>query len=211
MNYTKTLTVELHSSTTPYTLIESQTVPLNTSGIGNPVYTTAVNGTPYYIVLKFDNGLETWSAVPQTFSGSSLTYDFTDFATKAYGNNMIQVGSKWCIISGDIDQDGSVGALDRSACWNDRGLVGVYATDLDGDGSVGALDRSICWNNRGMSVAKPALAANPVFKNDKKSDNSKSRNDLKLDGSNSKKGNISKGKNDLKPDDSKAKKVEKTK
>ena len=78
---------------------------------------------------------------------------------------MIQKGTKWCIISGDVDQDGRVGALDRSACWNDRNLSGYYATDLDGDGSVGALDRSICWNNRNLSVQKPALAASPNKRN----------------------------------------------
>jgi hypothetical protein len=100
---------------------------------------------------------------------------------------MLLIGSKWCIISGDVDQDGSVGALDRSACWNDRNLVGVYVTDLDGDGSVGALDRSICWNNRNLSVQKPALAANQVIKEDKMGDNSKGTYDLKLDGSNAKK------------------------
>ena len=187
MNYTKNVTVELHNSTTPYALVESQSVPLNSSGVGNPVYTTALNGTPYYIVLKFDNGLETWSATPQTFSGSALNYIFTDLATKAYGSNMIQVGTVWCIISGDADQDGSVGALDRSACWNDRNLVGVYVTDLDGDGSVGALDRSICWNNRNLAVQKPALAANPKNELNKDKKEDKGKYDLKLDGSNAKK------------------------
>ncbi len=71
-------------------------------------------------------------------------------------------GSVWCIISGDIDKDGSVGALDRSLCWNERNLSGYYATDLDGDGSVGALDRSICWNNRNASVQKPVLDISPA-------------------------------------------------
>ncbi len=88
MNYTKDVTVELHAATTPYALVESQVVTLSTSGVGNPVYTTAVNGTPYYIVIKSNNGLETWSATPQTFTGSTLTYDFTSGATQAYGSNM---------------------------------------------------------------------------------------------------------------------------
>ena len=65
MNYTKNVTVELHNSTTPYALVESKAVALSTSGTCNPVFTTALNGTPYYIVLKFDNGLETWSATAQ--------------------------------------------------------------------------------------------------------------------------------------------------
>ncbi len=186
----KNVTVELHGATTPYTLVESKTVLLNASGVGNPQYTTAVNGTPYYIVLKSDNGLETWSATPQTFSGSTLSYDFTDLATKAYGSNMVFVTNKWCIISGDANQDGSVDALDRSACWNDRNLSGVYVTDLNGDGVVDALDRSIAWNNRNLSVQKPALAANPnqEFKQDNKvnKNNSKGTKDLKLDGTNAK-------------------------
>jgi hypothetical protein len=189
MNYTKNVTVELHNSTTPYALVESKAVAISTSGTCNPIFTTALNGTPYYIVLKFDNGLETWSATAQTFTGSVLNYNFTDLATKAYGSNMILVGTKWCIISGDADQDGSIGALDRSACWNDRNLVGVYVTDLDGDGSVGALDRSIAWNNRNLAVQKPALAANPKndATKDKKGNTSNGKYDLKLDGSNAKK------------------------
>jgi hypothetical protein len=187
------VTVELHNSTTPYALVESKTVLLNASGIGNPVYNIAVNGTPYYIVLKFNNGLETWSATPQTFSGSTLSYDFTTAATQAYGSNLVlgTGGIKWCVISGDVNQDGSVDALDRSACWNDRNLSGVYVTDLNGDGVVDALDRSIAWNNRNLSVTKPALAANQKqgVKQDKKLDknNSKGTKDLKLDGSNAKK------------------------
>ncbi len=185
----KNVTVELHNSTTPYALVESKTVLLNSSGAGNPIYTTAVNGTPYYIVLKSDNGLETWSATPQTFSGNTLNYDFTDFATKAFGNNMVFVTNKWCIISGDANQDGSVDALDRSACWNDRNLSGVYVTDLNGDGVVDALDRSIAWNNRNLSVQKPALAANPKegVKQNKKGNNKNGTFDLNLDGSKVKK------------------------
>ena len=187
----KNVLVELHNSTTPYALVDSQTLLINTSGVSNPVFTKAVNGTPYYIVLKFDNGLETWSATPQTFTSSTLTYDFTSAATQAFGSNMLLVGSKWCIISGDVNQDASVDALDRSVCWNERNLSGVYASDLNGDGTVDALDRSIAWNNRNLSVQKPALLAGPNqgLRRDKKVDknNSKVTYDLKLDGSKSKK------------------------
>jgi hypothetical protein len=185
----KNVLVELLNSTTPYAIVDSQTILINTAGVSNPVFTKAANGTPYYIVLKFDNGLETWSATPQTFSSFTLNYDFTTAATKAYGSNMVLVGTKWCIISGDANQDGSVDALDRSSCWNDRNLSGYYATDLNGDGVVDALDRSICWNNRNLAVQKPALDATPnhkKVKQDYKVDNNNSRGkyDLKLDSSN---------------------------
>ena len=189
MNYTKNVTVELHDAASPYNLIESKVVTLSTSGLANPLFTIATNGTPYWIVIKSNNGLETWSAATQTFTGSTLSYDFTDFATKAYGSNMLLVGTKWCIISGDVDQDGAVGALDRSACWNDRNLVGVYATDLDGDGAVGALDRSICWNNRNAALQKPPIIPDKGLKQDNKGDKNSTKGtyDLRLDGKNAKK------------------------
>ena len=189
MLFTKNITVELRQAATPYTVVESQAATLSLTGTCNPVFTVATNGTPYWIVIKSNNGLETWSATTQTFTGSTLSYDFTTAATQAYGSNMLLVGTKWCIFSGDVDQDGGVGALDRSACWNDRNLVGVYATDLDGDGAVGASDRAICWNNRNKAVIKPALVASPgrELKQDNKGDknNSKGTYDLRLDGSNS--------------------------
>jgi hypothetical protein len=104
---------------------------------------------------------------------------------------MVLVGTKWCVISGDANQDGSVDALDRSACWNNRNLSGVYVTDLNGDGVVDALDRSIAWNNRNRSVQKPALVLSPVreIKQDNKGNNGNTKGtfDLRLDGSNSKK------------------------
>ena len=89
----KNVLVELHNSTTPYAIVDSQTVLLNTAGVSNPVFTKSENGTPYYIVLKSDNGLETWSATPQTFSRFALSYNFSTAATQAYGSNMILVGT----------------------------------------------------------------------------------------------------------------------
>jgi hypothetical protein len=198
MNYTKDVTVELHASLAPYGLVESKVVTLDANGLANPVYTTAVNGTPYYIVIKSNNGLETWSATPQTFTGSTLTYDFTSAATQAYGSNELLVGTKWCIISGDVDQNGTINAADRSVCWNDRNLVGVYASDLDGNGTVNAADRSIAWNNRNLVVAKPALVLSPErgVKQDSKVTNDNTTKgktfDLRLDGKNAKKINKTK-------------------
>jgi len=144
----------------------------------------------YYIVLKFNNGLETWSATPQTFINSSLNYDFTTAANKAYGNNMILVGTKWCIISGDINQTGSIDAFDRSVCWNERNLIGNYLSDLNGDSVVNSVDRGILANTMNYLVKKPGLLDPKVGVNCEKSENkveSKDEYDLKLNGSNSKK------------------------
>ena len=48
----KNVTVELHNATTPYALVESKTVLLNASGIGNPIFTNAVNGTSILYCIK---------------------------------------------------------------------------------------------------------------------------------------------------------------
>ena len=187
-----TVTVLLKNITTPFATIYSAKIFLDSLGKGTIKLPDTIRNETYYVVVKHRNALETWSTSRGFLFNKTINiYDFTSSSSQAYGNNMIQKGTKWCIISGDVDQDGSVGALDRSACWNDRNLSGYYATDLDGDGSVGALDRSICWNNRNLSVQKPALVASPNkgLKQDNKVDNDKSKGtyDLILDGSNTKK------------------------
>ena len=65
-----TVTVELHNSTSPYALVESQKGLLNSAGFGTFYFTVAVINTPYYIVVKSVNTIETWSATPQTFTSS---------------------------------------------------------------------------------------------------------------------------------------------
>jgi hypothetical protein len=154
-----TIKVYLANSTTPYAFVDSAKTLLSSAGTATLSFAKTGN---YYIVIKHRNHLETWSKLPQAITtGVTVNYDFTSSSNMAYGNNMKQVGSLWVLYSGDINQDGVIDALDRSACWNDRNLSGYYSSDLNGDGVVDALDRSICWNNRNISVQKPALMTNP--------------------------------------------------
>ena len=158
-----TVTVELHNSTTPYALVESQSSVLSTAGVGTFNFTTATNGTPYYIVVKSTNTIETWSGSPYSINNNLLTYDFTSAASQAFGSNMIQIGSKWCIYSGDVNQDGLVDSGDILLIDNDYtnylygpGLV----TDVNGDGVVDSGDILITDNNYTNYIfsAKPAGA-----------------------------------------------------
>ncbi|MFA5010310.1 MAG: hypothetical protein WC644_00010 [Ignavibacteria bacterium] len=195
------ITLELRTEASPYTLIDQTVISASTTGgaefYSYSAYPGQFTGTSikYWIVFKHRNSLETWSAVGNSFSQVSgmLSYDFTTAITQAYGSNLILKGTKYCIINGDADQDGSVGALDRSACWNNRNLSGYYSTDLDGDGSVGALDRSICWNNRNRTAQKPASDNMNMKKGNEEIQREKNKGfDLKLDGSNSKRNKINK-------------------
>src|ERR1035438_208071 len=158
-----TVTVELRNSTSPYALVESQTSVLSTAGVGTFNFTTATNGTPYYIVVKSTNTIETWSGSPYSINNNLLTYDFTSAASQAFGSNMIQIGSKWCIYSGDVNQDGLVDSGDILLIDNDYtnylfgpGLV----TDVNGDGVVDSGDILITDNNYTNYIfsAKPAGA-----------------------------------------------------
>jgi hypothetical protein len=129
------VTVELHNATTPWALVESQTSSLSTAGVGTFNFTTAVNGTPYFIVVKTWNTIQTWSATAQSFTAGALSYDFTTAATQAYASNMVQKGTKWCIFSGDVNQDGYINLSDYvQVNYDSYHLVtGVVVTDLTGD------------------------------------------------------------------------------
>jgi len=154
--------VELHAATSPYALVESKTAPLNTSGVGTFNFTTAVNGTPYYIVVKSWNTIETWSGTAQSFTAGTLSYNFTTAASQAYGSNMTQKGSNWCIFSGDVNQDGAVDSRDMGLIDNDNTnyVTGYTATDINGDSAVDSRDLGICDNNNAgyVAVVRPSGA-----------------------------------------------------
>src|ERR1035438_4419032 len=145
-----TVTVELHNSSSPYTLVESQTGVLSTAGVGTFTFTTVSNGKPYYIVVKSLNTIETWSVTAQSFTSGALNYNFTTAAAQAYGSNLIQIGSKWCIYSGDVNQDGLCDSGDILLIDNDytNYLYGPgMVTDVNGDGVVDSGDILITDNN----------------------------------------------------------------
>ena len=42
-------------------------------------FTSAQNGTPYFISVEHRNAIETWSSAPLSFNSKYMNYDFTDF------------------------------------------------------------------------------------------------------------------------------------
>jgi hypothetical protein len=139
------VTIELHSPVNPTQVVESYKGIWSTNGYMESYFSPAVNGNTYYIVLKFRNGIETWSAQPILIS-SVCNYDFSTAASKAYGDNQIQMDTNnWAIYSGDISMDGNIDLLDISTIETDaiQFKFGYYATDLNGDGNVDLLDMPI--------------------------------------------------------------------
>jgi hypothetical protein len=161
-----TVTVELHDGST-LALVESKTGVLSTAGVGTFIFTTAVNGTPYYIVVKSDNSIETWSAAAQSFTSNALSYNFASAQTQAYGSNMIQKGSgAWCIFSGDVSKDATkiVDGSDVIAIDNDNtyGITTSAVTDITGDGIVDGSDVINVDNNNTYGISRQAPPGAPV-------------------------------------------------
>jgi hypothetical protein len=151
-----TVTVELRSTSAPYSLIDQSKILLNSSGQGTGRFYNAINGTPYYLVVKHRNAVETWSSTPQTFAANSMSFDFTTGQNKAYGNNLKLIGTKWCIYGGDINQDGAVEAADLNLVFIDNvnGVSGNVDTDLNGDSFIEVEDLNIVFRNNVLGIQK---------------------------------------------------------
>ncbi|MBT8380857.1 MAG: hypothetical protein KJO59_00715, partial [Ignavibacteria bacterium] len=151
-----TVTVEIRNTSIPFSLVDQAKIFLNTSGQGSGKFYNAVNGIPYYVILKHRNAIETWSASPQTFVANTLTYDFTTGSDKAYGNNLKIVGMKWCIYGGDVNQDGFVETADLNLVFNDNvnGVSSYVSTDLNGDMFTEVEDLNIVFVNNVFGVAR---------------------------------------------------------
>jgi hypothetical protein len=149
--------VEVHDQNYPYNTVFSQTRVLNTDGtlmLSIPIQTGF-----YYIVVKHRNSIETWSANPVAISAIT-NYDFTTSASKAYGNNQVEVEpGVWAFYSGDVNQDDAIDAFDYVILDPDviSGAFGYLVTDLTGDGVVDAFDYIILDSNliSGVSAVTP--------------------------------------------------------
>jgi len=154
-----TVTVNIRNSTSPYALVESAKIKLNTSSSGILTYASVSNATPYYIQVLHRNGLETWSAGTVQFVSNALSYEFVSAATQAYGSNYTLVGARYCAYSGDVNQDGTIDGTDLSSIDNDASnfVSGYVVTDLDGNDFVDGSDAAVADNNAAnfVSIARP--------------------------------------------------------
>lgn len=149
-NLRDTLTGELRNTTTPYALVSTVKAVIDSvtfAGIFNFPHVTPGS---YFLVLRGRNSLETWSASGITITNNtSSNYNFTSSGGKAYGSNLILVGGRYCIYSGDVDNDGSVTLTDFGLIDNDalNFVTGYVDTDLTGDYAVDIADVTIADNN----------------------------------------------------------------
>lgn len=143
------LRVLIRKSFPPYEILDSATSLINSSGVCDLTFGNISNDTNFYIVLKFRNGINTWSSTGNHFTNSVLNYDFTDSSSKAFGSNMILKGNRYCIWSGDVNKDNVIDGGDISSVENGiaNSLIGYEPEDINNDGIVDASDMGLVENN----------------------------------------------------------------
>ncbi len=158
LNIRDSATFYLRNVASPYTIVDSaKSVIDSITASGTVTFANAVTGT-YYLVVKGRNTLETWSKAggESYVRGSAFSYNFTTAANKAYGNNLILKGSRYCIYSGDVVQNGAVDLDDIIQIFNSANLftTGFNVNDLTGDRQVDLSDVIISFNNSSNFVLK---------------------------------------------------------
>ncbi len=142
----------------PYNKIDTALAYLDFQGVTNVFTFPKAPSGNYYLVTQHYNALETWSGMPVNLNpGNVGYYDFTNAQSQAYGGNMRPKGSRWCLYSGDINQDGVIDSQDSRITDNDayNFVYGVYNfSDVNGDAIVDALDLGIVDNNVFNYVSK---------------------------------------------------------
>ena len=164
LNTSDTIKVLLANASAPYTIVDSVSAILDSLSFTASAEMKNTSSGNYFVVVKHRNSIETWSASAIAFAqGETVSYDFTDAQSKAYGNNLVQVSSSpevWAIYGGDVNQDGYIDPLDLSMVDQDsfNYASGRYmTTDVNGDGFVDPLDLSITDQNsfNYVGVQKP--------------------------------------------------------
>ena len=161
LNLADTVDIYLHDAVSPYAIIDSATAVVDvTTFVGSFVFLNAANGT-YYLDVRyrkspvFRNGIETWSSAGISFTRfASSSYDFTNSAGQAFGNNLFLKGSVFTIYNGDVNQDGIIDLTDLTQVFNATSSFssGYLNTDLNGDGLIDLTDLTQAFNNSSTFV-----------------------------------------------------------
>jgi hypothetical protein len=142
LNKKDTVTVYLRNSFAPYAILDSAKILPDTLTFSDVAYFNTTPSGTYYISLKYRNALETWSKSggENYTTGTSMAYDFTVAQSQSFGNSTILKNGKYCLVSGDLNQDGFVNGNDFTAFSQQYGLTGYLRADLNGDNVVNGND-----------------------------------------------------------------------
>lgn len=134
-----TVKAYLASVSSPHTLVDSSTSVVDSMDFtANFIFKNSTPSASYYLIVKHRSSIETWSALGVSFiNDKALFYDFTTGSGTAFGSNLILVGPKYCIYSGDINQDGTVDLNDVIPVLSDYDNLDYHLiNDLNFDGTI---------------------------------------------------------------------------
>ena len=143
------ITVELRDANNYSTVVWSlPDVSLSVSGTAE-INTPAAHSGSYYITVRHRNSIETTTAAPVSFAGSTISQSFAAPTSVFGGNLKLSRDGLYLVYGGDVNQDGIVDTGDMN--WVDNGssaiLRGYNAADANGDGIVDTSDMNIVDNN----------------------------------------------------------------
>jgi len=146
--------IELHDASN-YANIIYTTVPVNLTTSGSLVAGIPVElSGSYYVTIQHRNSLETTSALPISFTGSSISYQF-DIPSKAYGDNLLLTPDGYYVIyGGDANKDDIVDSGDMIPVDNlsSAFTMGYLPEDVNGDGLVDSGDMILVDNNASLFI-----------------------------------------------------------
>jgi hypothetical protein len=159
LNMRDTVRAYLRNIVPPYAKVDSAKAVLDSITFTGDFKFVCAPSSTYYLSLNHRNTIETWASSTRTIvKGLTYPVDFTTAQSNAYGNNMIKKGTKWCLYSGDINQDGSVDLSDMVILDNDNlnFVTGYVPSDVNGDNASDLSDMVIIDNNNAAFVSKKA-------------------------------------------------------
>jgi photosystem II stability/assembly factor-like uncharacterized protein len=153
-----TATVFLRNNTSPFSIVDTARSVLDSTGKGSFYFNKISIGSNYFIALKHRNSMETWSAAGAGISPDSISYNFTNAITKAFGNNQVQVDASpvgYAVYSGDMNQDGFINLTDVLGVYNAASsfVNGYVPSDMNGDYLTDLTDILITNNNSNNFVS----------------------------------------------------------
>ena len=102
------VTLYIRNLISPYQIIDSAVANIdsvNLSASFNFQSAILTSGN-YYFSVKTKNTLETWCKAGGIVLDTGVNYyDMTTSASQAYGNNMVLKGSRYCVYSGNVNND----------------------------------------------------------------------------------------------------------
>lgn len=147
MQMKDTMRVYIRQAFFPYQILDSSKAVVDSISLRGNFPVLLPYGV-YYVSLKHRNSIETWSS-SSVYIEEYTQYDFTTTPSQAYGNNLVLNGNKYCLYSGDENQDGEIDVSDLVEIYNASIIFssGYVRTDINGDGFTDVSDIIITYNN----------------------------------------------------------------